>query len=290
MQNNTFCIFTDSGCDISPTLLAEWGVQCAPLTFRFNDSEKEYTSGEMSISEFYQKMRAGLIAKTAAVNTEDFTALFETALTEGKDVLYIGLSSGISNTYNAARLAAIALREKYPERKIYTVDSLCASAGQGLLVYFAAQKAKESATVEETAQYIEGLRLNLCHWFTVEDLVYLKRGGRVSATTAFVGNMLGIKPVMHVDNDGKLVPVVKARGRKKAIAMLAEKYKELATKPASGQVFISQADCENEAKELARILREQNGVEVALITDISPVIGAHAGPGTIALFFVGNER
>ena len=290
MQNNTFCVFTDSGCDISPALLAEWGVQCASLTFRFNDSEKEYTSGEMSNSEFYAKMRAGLVAKTAAVNTEDFSALFETALAEGKDVLYIGLSSGISNTYNAGRLAVLELREKYPERKIYAVDSLCASAGQGLLIYLAMQKVKEGATIEDTVKYLEDTRLHLCHWFTVEDLVYLKRGGRVSPATALVGNMLGIKPVMHVDNEGKLIKITTAHGRKKAIAALAAKYKALATKPASGQVFISQADCENEAKELARLLREQNGVEVALITDISPVIGAHSGPGTIALFFVGNER
>ncbi|MBQ9802812.1 MAG: DegV family protein [Clostridia bacterium] len=290
MQTNTFQIFTDSGCDISPALLAEWGVACEALTFRFNDSEREYSNGDIPIKEFYQKMRDGLVAKTAAINTETFGAAFETALAEGKDVLYVGFSSGISNTYNAGRLAAEQLREKYPERKIVALDSLCASAGEGLLVYLAVRKAKEGATLEETAQYLEEVRPGLCHWFTVDSLVYLKRGGRVSPTTALIGNALQIKPVMHVDDAGKLVKVTTAHGRKKSIAALAAKYKELATTPATGHVFISHGDCEEDAQLLAKMLREQNGVEVELITDVGPVIGAHSGPGTLALFFVGSAR
>lgn len=290
MQNTTFKVFTDSGCDISPSILAEWGVACESLTFRFDDSEKEYQNGEMPTGEFYQKMRDGAVAKTAAINTQTFTAAFETALAEGLDVLYIGFSSGISNTYNAARIAAEGLCEKYPDRKIVTFDSLCASAGEGLLVYLAVLKIREGATLEEVAAYLEEVRPGLCHWFTVDNLVYLKRGGRVSPTTALIGNALHIKPVMHVDDEGKLVKVATAHGRKKSIAAMAEKYKLLAKNPATGHVFISHGDCEEDAKLLAKMLREQNGVEVEIITDVGPVIGAHSGPGTLALFFVGSAR
>ena len=290
MQNNTFKIITDSGCDISPERLLEWGVHCESLTFRFNGSEQEYGNGDMATKEFYQKMRDGGVAKTAAINTETFSAAFKSVLDEGLDVLYIGFSSGISNTFNAGRLAAEELRAQYPERKIFAIDSLCASAGEGLLVYLAVLKAREGATVEEVAKYVEEVRPHLCHWFTVDNLVYLKRGGRVSPTTALIGNALHIKPVMHVDNDGKLIKVGTAHGRKKSIAAMAEKYKLLAKNPATGHVFISHGDCEEDATLLAKMLKEQNGVEVELITDVGPVIGAHSGPGTLALFFVGNER
>lgn len=290
MQNSSFRIFTDSGCDISPALLAEWGVTGEALTFRFNDSEKEYTNTDMSTKDFYQKMRDGSIAKTAAINTETFAGAFESALREGEDVLYLGFSSGISNTYNAARIAGEQLHEKYPERKILTIDTLCASAGEGLLVWLAVQKKREGATIEEVAAHVEAIRPHLCHWFTVDNLVYLKRGGRVSPTTALIGNTLHIKPVMHVDDQGKLIKVTTAHGRKKSIVAMAEKYKETAKDPQNGCVFISHGDCEEDAKFLADLLLEQNGVTVSLITDIGPVIGAHSGPGTLALFFVGEQR
>lgn len=290
MQSNTFKIYTDSGCDISPALLEDWGVACESLTFRFNDSEQEYANGDMPTKEFYQKMRDGDVAKTAAINTETFAHAFSKALKEGLDVLYIGFSSGISNTFNAGRLAAQELRPHYPDRKIIAIDSLCASAGEGLLVYLAVLKAREGADLEEVAAYVEATRPQLCHWFTVDNLVYLKRGGRVSPTTALIGNALHIKPVMHVDDEGKLVKVSTAHGRKKSIATMAEKYKELAMDPATGHVFISHGDCEEDAALLAKILKEQNGVEVELITDVGPVIGAHSGPGTLALFFVGRVR
>ena len=290
MQSNTFKIYTDSGCDISPALLEDWGVACESLTFRFNDSEQEYANGDIPTKEFYQKMRDGDVAKTAAINTKTFAHAFSKALDEGLDVLYIGFSSGISNTFNAGRLAAQELRPHYPDRKIVTIDSLCASAGEGLLVYLAVLKAREGADLEEVAAYVEATRPQLCHWFTVDNLVYLKRGGRVSPTTALIGNALHIKPVMHVDDEGKLVKVSTAHGRKKSIATMAEKYKELAMDPATGHVFISHGDCEEDAALLAKILKEQNGVEVELITDVGPVIGAHSGPGTLALFFVGRVR
>ena len=240
---NEYVICTDSGSDIKPATLAEWGVPCRSLTFRFNDAETEYDNDGMEIKAFYDKMRAGGVAKTAAVNAEAFSEEFEKVLSKGQDLLYIGFSSGLSTTYNSARLAAEALREKYPDRKILTVDSLAASAGQGLLVYLTLQKKQAGATLEEAAAFAEETKLNICHWFTVDDLVYLKRGGRISPTAAFFGNALGIKPVMHVDNEGHLINVQKVRGRRAALAALVEKYGETAIDPKGGVVFISQADC-----------------------------------------------
>ena len=287
---SNFIIHTDSACDLSPEMLAEWGVSYASLTFRFDDSDTEYANGEMAAAEFYAKMRAGGVAKTAAVNTEAFRASFEETLQAGKDVLYLGFSSGLSTTCNSARIAAEELRGRYPDRKIFTVDTLAASAGQGMLVYLAVEKQKSGATAEETASYIESIRLHLDHWFTVDDLVYLKRGGRVSPTVAFVGNALGIKPVMHMDDAGHLINVSKVRGRKTAVMALADKYGELAEEPGKGPVFISHGDCMKDAEELAGILQTRYGATVQVIADVGPVIGAHSGPGTLALFFVGKYR
>ena len=287
---SNFVIHTDSGCDISPEMLAQWGVPFASLTFRFNGEDKEYANGDMSTDVFYQKMRDGGIAKTAAVNTETFKASFEKTLKEGKDVLYLGFSSGLSTTYNSARIAAAELCESYPDRKVITVDTLCASAGGGLIVRLALDKMEEGATIEETAEYANSLVQKICHWFTVDDLVYLKRGGRVSPTVAFVGNMLGIKPVLHVDNEGHLTNVAKVRGRKTAIQTLADKYGALADQLDSDKVYISHGDCLEDAEALAKILKDRYGATVSIITYVGAVIGAHSGPGTLALFFVGKER
>jgi len=285
-----YVIYTDSGCDLGLDLLAEWGVKSKNLVFRFDGEEKEYENGEMEIKAFYDKMREGGVAKTAAVNKETFAIAFREILDEGKDVLYLGFSSGLSTTYNSGRLAAIELGEQYPDAKIITVDTLAASAGQGLLVYLAKKKKDEGATIEQCAAYIEEIRLNLCHWFTVDDLVYLKRGGRVSSTAAFFGNALGIKPVMHVDNEGHLVNVLKVRGRRTAISTLADKLGETALDLQNGVIYISHGDCEADAKLLANMLEDKFGCHVELITDVSAVIGAHSGPGTLALFFLGKER
>lgn len=282
---NDYVIFTDSSSDISPEILAEWGVKSLSLTFRFNDSDKEYSNDEMNITDFYQKMREGSIAKTAAINTQSFKEAFELLLKEGKDVLYIGFSSGLSTTCNSAAVAAEQLSAEYPERKIIAVDSLAASAGLGLLVKLAVDEKNAGKTIEEVASFVEGLRLRLCHWFTVEDLVYLKRGGRVSPTVAFVGNMLGIKPVLHVDDEGHLVNVTKVRGRKTSIVALADKYTELAD-DSFGKVFISHGDCLADAEYLASLIEKKHGVKTEIITYVGSVIGAHSGPGTLALFFV----
>ncbi|MBQ8302963.1 MAG: DegV family protein [Clostridia bacterium] len=287
---NNYVIFTDSSCDLSRELLEKRGVYCASLTFRFDDSEKEYSNNEMPIKDFYDKMRAGGVAKTAAVNSEIFALEFEKFLKKGLDVLYLGFSSGLSTTFNSARLAAEQLKNDYPERKVLVVDTLAASAGIALLIDLVIEKKNAGATIEEAAAFAESIKLNICHWFTVDDLVYLKRGGRVSPTVAFVGNMLGIKPVLHVDNDGHLVNVSKVRGRKVSVTALADKYGELHDEKAEKKIYISHADCLAEAEELGRIIKEKYGAETGLITNVGTVIGAHAGPGTIALFFVGKER
>ena len=287
---SNFKIHTDSACDISPALLSEWDVGFSELTFRFDGDEKEYSNNELAPEAFYQKMREGGVAKTAAVNVDTFVIAFEKILKEGYDVLHLGFSSGLSTTFNSARLAALQLAEDYPDRKIVVIDTLAASAGEGMLVYLAVKKLQEGVSLEETAAYIESIKLNLSHWFTVDDLVYLKRGGRVSPTAAFVGNMLGIKPVLHVDNEGHLTPVVKIRGRKMSIQEMANRYTETAIDPTAGPVFISHGDCLKDAEGLAAILKERHGVETEIITPVGPVIGAHAGPGVLALFFLGNER
>lgn len=287
---SNYVIFTDSAADIKPELLNKWGVSFISLTFRFEGDDKEYSNNEISASDFYARMREGGIAKTAAINPETFAKAFEEILSRGDDILYIGFSSGLSTTYNSAKIAMDELKEKYPERKMLAVDTLAASAGQGMLVYLAADKKNSGADIEETAQYIEDNKLKLCHWFTVDDLVYLKRGGRVSPTVAFVGNLLGIKPVLHVDNEGHLINMFKVRGRKAAIAALAEKLGELALDKKGGTVYISHGDCMNDVKALEEILKKNYGAKVDIVADVGPVIGAHSGPGTLALFFVGKER
>lgn len=286
-----YVIFTDSACDIKPELLAEWGVPYRCLTFRFDGEDKEYSNDDMSVTQFYDKMRAGGVAKTAAVTPDAFAKMFEEeALQQGKDVLYIGFSSGLSTTYNSGRIAALELKEKYPEAKIITVDTLAASAGEGLMLYLTVEQKKKGATIEEAEAFVRDLIGRMGIWFTVDDLVYLKRGGRVSPTAAFVGNLLGIKPVLYMDNEGHLIPVSKVRGRRTSIVAMADKYTEKAVDKSGGTVFISHGDCLAEAQSLADILKERHGVEVKIITDVGPVIGAHSGPGTIALFFVADAR
>ena len=287
---NNYVIYTDSACDIAPEILEEWGVRVIPLTFMFQDEDKQYSNYDLSAKDFYGRMREGKVAKTSAINIATFKEEFGKILADDFDLLYLAFSSGLSTTYNSAHLAVEELKEEYPDRKIITVDTLSASAGMGLLVYLTVQKKNEGASIEQAAQFAYNNRLNLCHWFTVDDLVYLKRGGRVSPTVAFVGGLLGIKPIMHMDNDGKLINMFKARGRKAAIQAIADKYGELSITPNKGTVFISHGDCIDDAKALADIVKKTYGVEVKIFADIGPVIGAHSGPGTLALFFLGKER
>ena len=285
-----YIIFTDSCCDIKPELLQQWGVPYANMTFSFDGEDKEYIGTDISNHDFYDRMRQGAHARTAAINADTFARAFTPILEEGKDILYVAFSSGLSTTVNSAHMAADDLKESYPDRKIVIVDTLAASAGGGLMVYMAVVQKNEGATIEENAAYMESLVPQHCIWFTVDDLEYLKRGGRVSPLVAFAGGVLGIKPILQMDGEGHLVKVSTARGRKKAIEALAEKYAELSYEEKNTPIFISHAEAENDAKQLADILKQRHGVEVTLITEIGPVIGSHAGPGTIALFFIGKHR
>ena len=285
-----YVIFTDSCCDVSPELLAKWGVPYANMTFSFDGEDKEYIGTDISNHDFYDRMRQGAHARTAAINADTFARAFTPILEEGKDILYVAFSSGLSTTVNSAHMAAEELKEQHPNRKIVIVDTLAASAGGGLMVYMAVAKKNEGATIEENAAYMESLVPQHCIWFTVDDLEYLKRGGRVSPLVAFAGGVLGIKPILQMDKEGHLVKVSTARGRKKAIEALAEKYAELSYEEKNTPIFISHAEAENDAKQLADILKQRHGAEVTLITEIGPVIGSHAGPGTIALFFIGKHR
>ncbi len=287
---NNYTIFTDSGCDISPEILAEWGVKYCSLTFHFDGEDKEYSNNDMTVDEFYEKMRSGGVAKTSAVNIGAFKDAFKIELDEGHDVLYLGFSGGLSTTCNSAIKAAEELGAEYPDRKVIAIDTLCGSAGVGLMVFLALRNKENGMSIEENAEFAEKTKLNISHWVTVDDLVYLKRGGRISPTAAFVGNMLGVKPIIYVDDNGKLISESKVRGRKRSIETLVNKYGELAQDTQCGDIFISHADNKNGAEETAALIKERYGAQVEMITDIGPVIGAHAGPGTIALFFVGKGR
>ena len=283
-----YVIFTDSSCDFDQNQIKKRGIKCLELTFRFDGDNAEYLNYQMPIEDFYQRMREGGVAKTAAVNSECFKEAFEEEIKAEKDVLYIGFSSGLSTTYNSARIAMDELRAEYPDAKLIAVDTLAASAGIALLIDMVLDKKNEGATIEEAAQFAEDNKMKIAHRFTVDDLVYLKRGGRVSAATAIVGNLLGIKPVLHVDNEGHLVSVGKVRGRHASLVALADKLGETAIE--GTRVYISHGDCPDDARKLAEIIMSKYGYEIQLITDVGPVIGAHSGPGTMALFFVARER
>ena len=287
---NNYVIFTDSACDVHPAILSEWGVKMAPLTFRFSDSDKEYLDGEMPPDAFYKRMRSGEDVKTSAVNSEYFKEKFTRELDAGNDILYLGFSSVLSATYSCAALAAEELSGEAPERRIVLIDTKSASAGLGLLVYLTVKEKERGADIDKAAELARGLSQKICHWFTVDDLTYLKRGGRINPTTAFFGNMLGIKPILLANNDGALKKHSKTIGRRAAIEELAKKYGELAEDKTCGTVFISHADAEDDAKLLQKMLAEKYGVRIKLICNVGCVIGAHAGPGTLALFFVGKYR
>ena len=285
-------IVTDSGSDLSARMIRELEVEMIPLHSIMKSSKGDDTldGNKLELPEVYALLRQRYSATTSAVNVDAFTESFEAILKEGDDVLYLGLSSGLSATYHASELAAEDLAAKYPERKIIVIDTLAASLGHGMLVYLAVQKKREGASIEETRDYILEKVPQTCHWFTVDDLFFLKRGGRVSATTAIVGTALGIKPVMHVDDEGHLIKKEIARGRKKSLAALCEKMKSTVISPEEQTIFISHGDCLEDAEYLADMIRREIGVKEIIIDYIGSVIGTHAGPGTIALFYLGTHR
>lgn len=288
---NNYVITTDNNADLPEEFYKEHQIGCTYFSYTLDG--KEYTKENfLPVEEFYSKMRAGSMPTTSQVNPERVRALFEPYLKEGKDILHIAFSSGLSGTFNSCRIAAQELMEEYPERKIRVVDSLAASLGQGLLVYLAQRRKEEGADLDSVAQWTEEHKKNIVHLFTVDDLNHLYRGGRVSRTTAILGGMLNIKPILHVDDEGKLIPIGKVRGRKKS---LLELVTLMDTKIGSyakscDTIFISHGDCREEAEFLAAKVKEKYHITTELINDVGAVIGAHSGPGTMALFFVGDVR
>lgn len=288
----SFVILTDSSADLDQSMVQRLDVQVLPLSFILNQTTyRNYPDNrEMAPQDFYGRLRQGEAATTAALNVAEYTEALEPLLQAGHDVLILAFSSGLSTTFNSSSIAVEELREKYPERKLYTVDTLCASLGQGLLVYLAAQERAKGKSIEEVRQWAEDYKLSICHQFTVDDLHFLKRGGRVSAATAVVGSMLQIKPVLHVDNEGHLINIAKARGRHASLKALVDKMEQTAINPADQMVFISHGDCLEDAQAVAEMVKARFGVSQVYLNQIGPVIGAHSGPGTVALFYIGTER
>ena len=286
-----YVITTDNNSDLPEKYLKDHGVGCMYLSYSMDG--KNYTHENfLPEHEFYEAMRNGSMPTTAQVNPENAKALLEPYLKEGKDILHIAFSSGLSGTYNSSRIAAEELMEEYPDRKIIVVDSLSASLGQGLLVWLAQQKKELGQTLEDVADWVEKNKLKMVHLFTVDDLNHLYRGGRVSRTTAIVGSMLNIKPVLHVDNEGKLTAIGKVRGRKKALQELVKLMDEKIGSFGADcdTIFISHGDCEQDAQYVAAKVKEKYNIKNIIINQVGATIGAHSGPGTMALFFVGDVR
>lgn len=284
-----FQIITDSCCDFPTPMYGQLGLTFVPLTVEFRGNTFDDKNDD-TLKDMYQGLRAGEVAKTSAVNPSRWSQAMEKALAAGKDVLVLAFSSGLSTTYQSAVIAAEELKDAYPDRKIQVIDTLCASMGEGLLVWYACKKRDEGLSMDEVAQWVLDNRLHLCHWFTVDDLMYLKRGGRISAATALVGTMLQIKPLLHVDDEGHLINMTKTRGRKAAIDAMVKKAQELGAGYDNSTMFISHGDCLSDAEYLSRQLKEKCGVKDVVISYVGAVIGSHSGPGTLALFFLGSHR
>ncbi len=286
-MTQNYVLVTDNACDLSEEMLSRMGIPFVSLNVFMKDAPALPCT--LSHTDFYHALRSGQVACTSAANLSQFRELFSQILAEGKDILYLAFSSALSCMYATGKLAAEELQEEYPDRRIIVIDSLCASLGQGLLVYHAAQKREAGATLEELAAYLTEQRLKTVHWFTVDDLMYLKRGGRVSTASALAGTLLGIKPIMRVNNEGKLTVYSKVRGRKASLQMLAKRYCEECT-AREAPVYICQADCLADAECLKEMLQTECGVKHITIGEIGGVIGSHTGPGAIGLFYTADER
>lgn len=286
-------IVTDSSCNLTDEMIDEFDLEILPLTFMSDGEQfKSYIKGQKSdLKSFFRMMREGKVFTTSLPNQEESLEALRAVLEGGNDLLYIGFSSGLSGTYQAIALLLESLKEEFPERKIYYTDTLAAAMGQGLIVYKAAKLAQAGAPIEEAWQWVEDNKLNCAHWFTVDDLMFLFRGGRVSRTSAWAGSLLKIKPVLHVDDEGKLIPMEKTRGRKKSLIALVDHMAETAIEPVSEQtVFISHGDCEDDAMFVAEEVKKRFGCTDVQVNCLDPVIGAHSGPGTVALFFMADHR
>ena len=286
-----YIIATDSCCDFDENLIRELDLTVIPLSVHLGQDHFRNYPGEMPESHvFYTRLSKGEPAQTSAPNVEAFKDAFRPFLEAGKDVPYLGFSSALSATYQNAAMAVEELREAFPDAVIRAVDTLCASMGQGLLVDLAVQEKRKGKSLEEVASFVQETIPHLCHWFTVGDLSQLRRGGRLSAGKAIVGNLLNIKPVLHVDHEGRLVPMESAKGRKKSVEALVRHMEETAIAPETQRIYISHGDCLGDAEVLAAAIQSKLGVASVTIGDVGPVIGAHSGLGTLALFFLGKER
>lgn len=288
-----FEIVTDSSSNLIEDMIDEFGLHILPLSFMVDGEQyHSYLKGEHTdLAQFYAMMREGKVITTSLPNMAESEELLRGLLTAGKDVLYIGFSSGLSGTFQEIDLLLGQLAQEFPERTVLTVDTLAASGGEGLLVWHAATLARDGASIEEVHRWLEDNKLKLAHWFTVDDLMFLFRGGRVSKTSAWAGTLLNIKPVMHVDDEGHLIPLEKVRGRKKSLKALVDHMEATADAPVAEQtVFITHGDCREDAEYVADLVRERFGVTDIVINYVDPVIGAHSGPGTMALFFLADHR
>lgn len=287
-----FSIVADSACDLTPEILEEFDIRIVPLNARIGDEEYVDYPDERGIAPdaLCEKLRSGLPAQTSAPSLDLFTETFEEILKEGRDILYIGFASTLSATFSTGAAAAAMLAERYPDRRIITIDSYSASLGIGLLIYLTAVRKREGAGLEETAKYVEDMKFRINHWFTVADLKYLRRGGRLSYAKATIGIALHIKPVLHMDDDGHLTPVSKVRGRARSLETISDKVAAMAVEPEKQTVFICQCGCADEAAEVAARIKETAGVRNVIIGPIGPVISSHTGPGTMGIFFVGEHR
>ncbi len=288
VQMQNYQIITDSACDLPQAMLAQLNVITTPLHVLFR-GQNLADSVDEGLKDIYDGLRTGEATSTSAVNPEGWAAVIEPVLAAGQDALVLAFSSGLSTTYQSAVIAANDLLEKYPGRTAQVIDTGCAALGQGLLVWHTCKKRNEGLSLDELAAWCEENKLHLCHWFTVDDLMFLKRGGRVSAATAVVGTMLQIKPVLHVDDAGKLINMEKARGRKASMQALVKKFRELGEGYDNPIVFICHGDCPEEAQMLKEMVEREGATEV-FVGNLGAVIGSHAGPGTLALFFMGKHR
>ena len=286
-----YVIMTDTTADLPESYIEEHQLEILSLNYMLEGIVYD-RKNPLDVEEFYARMRSGSMPTTSQINPEQAKEAFASCMEAGNDVLYIAFSSGLSGTYNSACIAAAELEEEgtYPDRKVVVVDSLSASLGEGLLVHKAVKLKEEGKTLEEVVAWTEKNRQNLCHNFTVDDLFHLHRGGRVSKTTAILGTMINIKPVLHVDDEGHLTAVDKVRGRKKSLTTLVDRMEKQAEGFENPEVFISHGDCLEDALFVEKLVRERFGTENFIINHVGPTIGAHSGPGTVALFFMGNPR
>lgn len=284
-----FEIFTDSSCDLPKDMIEQYDIKVMQLEVIIDD-KPPVLNKDIEAKAFYQQLKDGANAKTAAMTPGYFAEHAKESLEAGKDILYLGFTSGLSVTYNNGAMMVEELQEKYPERKILSVDTLCASVGEGLLVHYAALQREAGASMEEIYDGVMAMKDKIHHQVTVDDLFFLKRGGRISAATAIAGSMLSVKPMIHVTAEGKLDTIGKIRGRKSAMKELVAKMKANADVDTWNYVFISHGDCEDDVKKVKEMVEEAYPQAKVILSDVGPVIGAHTGPGVIALCYLGKTE